>query len=968
MKYFHKIGQALRAFPHIYFFTSTALLMLFCIFVWIDMPQGLFAGTDGRLYKNLISTQIQFSEWFSLNAFNPLQGMGNQIIPMNVWLHPAYLPFHFFSDGTAALISTALSWLALVTSCYFLSRKLGIGEATSIVAAQISTVLFFPFQYEFDQHINYLLNPGVALITALVITGLTLIDRLADDFSKGRLGVINLSLLFAIAAFGILADPIWFVVNCIFFLPFLAEKIFSSSTRTRWLVLGSLALLVVIFYFLGVIQYILTLFSYTARTFAPGEVFGHSPSAGNVSSMFLTKSRPLYLFLSIGLIFSIAFGGRKLRILAYCALGYFVMLLTLGAVYVVANTWTLPIPAYAEFAVMPVWLIISCAGIFIVIDRSLKQASFLIEGIGGRVVVLSQYIKSHQLPCKIGARLRSAAQLVVIFAVPLTVFYYCAMVMPDRHGIYIEEVEKVNPPGELLASLDKYAIGNGKQFNGYVANLNSQGVIKRTIHDGDIMNALWQRNIPTINEYSQLITPFSHFFFTRLAAGNNFGGINGTPIFEPNKTVLELLGVSAIVSNSPRELPGYKLTDSYRSAAGCWDLYLYERSRHFSLLNPTVWEYKGSLKEIYDEIRSPNFNPHKRVLVQEPLESKLVTARTSKLEIIRGGYRVSAEADDSRSSLLILPIQYSNCITVKNNSPHRPVRLFRANGLQTGVIFQGAVTFDLMYSLAINSSECKRRDIEDLRFAVKGLPPRPVTIRQPDAQTQFNLIEASATIKKFWHTTPIAEWLAQKQTSFSSIPEYKFSANTPACQAYADNTDRYTGNPYLENYGPPAFSNTKNDMSWLQAPAGQRKTLNMSEPFLGFGWGPIGQLAQGSVRRIAFGHNEGLILLRVEKAARYKLRLFYSRHIPIHVASALTVSFNGVKADVISSGQDGELAWSEFVLGERATKSCNGWVEIMVSTRGNTSRPPDKHGTEWTGFHFLLKNISVVRESTQRAI
>jgi len=71
----------LLAHPHAKFAISTTLLLFICLMIWIDMPQGLFAGTDGRLYKNLIAAQIQFTKPFSVNAINPFQGMGNQFIP-----------------------------------------------------------------------------------------------------------------------------------------------------------------------------------------------------------------------------------------------------------------------------------------------------------------------------------------------------------------------------------------------------------------------------------------------------------------------------------------------------------------------------------------------------------------------------------------------------------------------------------------------------------------------------------------------------------------------------------------------------------------------------------------------------------------------------------------------------------------------------------------------------------------------
>jgi len=83
---------------------------------------------------------------------------------------------------------------------------------------------------------------------------------------------------------------------------------------------------------------------------------------------------------------------------------------------------------------------------------------------------------------------------------------------------------------------------------------------------------------------------------------------------------------------------------------------VYERSRP-SRCSPYKLGIQGSLKEIYDEILSPSFNPRKTILVQEPLNDKLVSVRASHLEIVRGGYRVTAVADGPRCSFFPFSIR-----------------------------------------------------------------------------------------------------------------------------------------------------------------------------------------------------------------------------------------------------------------------------------------------------------------------
>ncbi len=186
----------------------------------------------------------------------------------------------------------------------------------------------------------------------------------------------------------------------------------------------------------------------------------------------------------------------------------------------------------------------------------------------------------------------------------------------------------------------------------------------------------------------------------------------------------------------------------------------------------------------------------------------------------------------------------------------------------------------------------------------------------------------------------------------------------PACQPFASGSNRYTGNPYLENYGP-INAISENAETWFQVPAQKKLQLDMSESFLGFGWRSIERFNKISYRRLAFGHNEGLVLLRLEKGARYKLRLSYWKDMPQNIASKLSVSFNGVKLSPRLS-DDGDLGFMDFVLDEQLTGVCNGWIEVMVSTAGNASRPQSGRRNKWSGLYFLLQNISILREIEQR--
>src|SRR6476660_5472971 len=55
-----------------------------------------FDGADGKMAQAIILAAQKFGGFFHFNSINPIQGIGSQLLPLNVWLNPAYWPFAFF--------------------------------------------------------------------------------------------------------------------------------------------------------------------------------------------------------------------------------------------------------------------------------------------------------------------------------------------------------------------------------------------------------------------------------------------------------------------------------------------------------------------------------------------------------------------------------------------------------------------------------------------------------------------------------------------------------------------------------------------------------------------------------------------------------------------------------------------------------------------------------------------------------
>src|SRR5690349_21749434 len=71
----------------------------------ITVPGVNYGGADGKTAQAEILATLEFGRPFDISNLNPLQGLGSQMMPMNVWVNPAYWPFHLFDKELATKIS-----------------------------------------------------------------------------------------------------------------------------------------------------------------------------------------------------------------------------------------------------------------------------------------------------------------------------------------------------------------------------------------------------------------------------------------------------------------------------------------------------------------------------------------------------------------------------------------------------------------------------------------------------------------------------------------------------------------------------------------------------------------------------------------------------------------------------------------------------------------------------------------------
>jgi hypothetical protein len=263
---------------------------------------------------------------------------------------------------------------------------------------------------------------------------------------------------------------------------------------------------------------------------------------------------------------------------------------------------------------------------------------------------------------------------------------------------------------------------------------------------------LWSEGIPTVNEYSQLVTPQANFLsvelFKQRPAMNGFRpwigpGLPSDILFR----TLQALGVRYVLLHAPlvaaeehkfagRTFPRRHPPDP----GGHWQVY--------QLPDPNVGNYSpteivlaDSASEIIASLANTGFDFRRHVIVAAD-QGALVAAREVHLTMNRGGgFHITGHSDGT--SLVILPQQFTNCLKTSDNR----VRIVRANLLWTGVVFSGDIDTDIRFGYGMFSPGCRRNDLADMRRLGLVLPAVAKTAEVGQEDTMSRLRAAIAAVQ-----------------------------------------------------------------------------------------------------------------------------------------------------------------------------------------------------------------------------
>ncbi|MFL5086053.1 MAG: hypothetical protein ACJ8FP_14660 [Xanthobacteraceae bacterium] len=703
------------------------LLMLLAA-QWIAcsvIPGSNYYALDGKMMQSVVLTAFKFGAYFDVTNLNPVQGVGSQLLPKNVWANPAFWPFAFFDKETATDVSALVALACFASAAYIMMRCFDLPVLPSVVAAQSCILLFAPTVLFVLMPANFCPTPGDAVVYAPYMIALGLLARVPPD--SWPTFALTMAGITALIFYSVYCDPLWTMIAAISWgVPF-AVVTFSELRLKTILIRGAalgccLALLVLT----GAAAYLYTVSRHTQRVyFADSLDRVRVPELVSALTFASGNMRTFYLVCAVGWLLGLLTLRDRSRVLVIAASTAFILWVVYSVVFLLLNiAWLLPVPLYLEHCLFVLYSAGAVAGFWGALRTIAAGAGAgLIRRIGTpvrRSIPAFPPAKSVEVQgAPRSAGLRHGAIVLAILCVtifPAQLVRY-TLSLNDQVKATVTDTRWADEPELLQFLKENIGLDVGQPFRGRINFLDYDPATLSSVA------ALWSSGVPTINEYSQLAIPpalyFIHVLFKRnvSALPNHFNLFWSDGIYSPAYWgVAQMFGArySAERIPLPDEIPGTNpITKPHRPLQSfpqfdTW--YIYELPRpNIGDYSPTEVIAARSGAQIMSILSQPDFDFTSRAVLTRPLDKPLVPAREMRLSIIRGGLHVSGKSDGT--SLVILPQQFSHCLRAHDSR----VRFVRANLMMAGLVFSGDIDTDIVFDYGIFSPACRRADLADLK-------------------------------------------------------------------------------------------------------------------------------------------------------------------------------------------------------------------------------------------------------------
>ena len=568
------------------------IFIVFSLYYFNQVKETLlFLGVDGDY---MLSIEAQQKVWAdSLFSFSGsfLQGLGGNIwFPLNTLNDPGYKIGSIMGAFNPALAHTVWA-LLLFVSALLLARVAKLNWASTMLAAWIAPCLIlYPSPFQFSKVPALIPHMSTSIFLTALLVALTIIRSGTLRNSALRSILITLIVLyfsFHNPTFMLLAFPLLALCGIV--------KLFILSDRKdRLIECCVFALPIALIMVTGTFEFVAGLFLNTSVHVFPEDFIIPEKKISSISSIFYNPLSAFFCLLAFTGILASLIASKipeELKTLAISSALLCCFIFVLGFIYIRnPQIWNGPSVNYFEFMLWPVYAVFTtyfC--IRVLAFMRLEQLSI----IKNRQKILTVYLP-YTIPL-----------------LPVILFFFLALDHPS------ERFWKFPPPSSpIMDSLMNLSHDPDTPFKGRVAtftglNINTpvswmdiQALDYEVLWsiDNDFRKAgLWINGIPTLAEYSPLITPAFHFFSRELLGVEGDKQVrNMMTLRHVSPVHLRMMGINRLVTDA--KLEGHKLLAQEK--AGKHTIFLYELT-HSNTGNwsPTEVIVYKNLKEAVQKIK-----------------------------------------------------------------------------------------------------------------------------------------------------------------------------------------------------------------------------------------------------------------------------------------------------------------------------------------------------------------------------
>jgi hypothetical protein len=719
---------------------NLVLVFLICRYLFGMNSLGIFFGWDPTSMLAFLGERHRFSDILFGLGSDPIIGLGNISYPVNQNWFPSFV---FAKDQAGTFdgpLAFAIGATELFAATVLCGRLSGFALAPSVAAGWLVTLTTWQLfgmptivtiWFFFPNHAEVL-----AVLTVMVAATLHL----------GRGPVWRSALLASVIFVGLTHTLLAIPTSLVLTLPILGmftfAKLLLSIGRREvltiilcWVGIGSAALA------LGYVHYLGGLLAYTAAGFFPdlskrtltlysGQVtlLLWTPVSSISAAVIFTPERMMVAGGLFGSVAAIWLGSQRQRELALGVILAETVLIALGVSNYWLDYWFGPSIWYFESYLFPYFALYIT---FLLLAPLMLVWRAISSAFQGQIASWANAVAGFALPLAIGLYARAIGPAVQTASRENPAFFF-ASPLPQPESVITRILKS-----ELKLSPDH-------QFRGRVAVMTGRIFPEKhewqhyslvhyfalfatgNLHDGP---GLWQDDVPTLMESNTLMTPASFVFLRALLtdpADSQIRTIVGMRRIDPR--ILKAIGVRFVITDLPisgaalraqipipvspkaREMLGF----SYRELDG-FDLYLYEFDGvNLGQFSPTEPRLARDANQVLGHLADGKTNLDRTIVIGEPLSGPLTEAKLELFTIGRDQYRVRASS--AGKSILLLPVEFSRCLTIFDAAGGAP-RLLRADLMLTGILFERQIDAQISFHTGpFYNSRCRLDDLTDSKL------------------------------------------------------------------------------------------------------------------------------------------------------------------------------------------------------------------------------------------------------------